>query len=95
MLQYFNPWCWGTWRDRWTGVLEPGWCWQATANATGYDWAIQGHMAGRYRCAVPEASRSQNIGQLEGLYSTPQTWAFSHSQSFREHREPAAYRITD
>lgn len=95
VLPYFNPWCWGTWCDRWEAVLEPGWCWQALAHSTGYDWTIQGHMARGYRCVVPEASRSQNIGEAEGLYSTPQTWAFSQAQSFREHREPAAYRITD
>ena len=95
VLQYFNPWCWGTWRDRWASVLEPGWCWRATANATGYDWTIQRYMDLQYRCAVPEASRSQNIGEREGLYSTPQTWAFSRAQSFREHRDPAACKLTD
>lgn len=95
VLPYFNPWGWGTWRDRWAEVLEPGWCWQATAHSTGYDWTIQGYMAYQYRCVVPEASRSQNIGELEGLYSTPETWAFSHAPSFREHREPAAFKLTD
>lgn len=93
VLPYFNPWCWGTWRDRWAGVLEPGWCWQALAHSTGYDWTIQGHMARQYRCAVPAASRSQNIGELEGLYSTAQTWTFAYAQSFCEHREPVVYEV--
>jgi hypothetical protein len=93
VLPYFNPWCWGTWRDRWANVLEPGWCWQALAHSTGYDWSIQRHMESQYRCAVPDASRSQNIGEQEGLYSTPDTWSYAHAPSFREHREPVAYEV--
>jgi hypothetical protein len=95
VLPYFNPWCWGTWRDRWAGVLEPNWCWQALAHSTGYDWAIEGLMSRQYRSVVPEASRSQNIGELEGLYSTPASWSYSQAQSFREERGVVSYTLQD
>jgi len=95
LLPYFNPWCWGTWRDRWEKVLEPSWCWQAGPWADGYDWRIMGHTQERgYLSAVPDASRSQNIGECEGLYTTPETWAFSQVQSFREQRLGLGYKLT-
>ncbi len=92
LLPYFNPWVWGTWRDRWVNTVQPGWGWSAPDYATGYDWSIMKTiMLGRYLCVVPDAARSQNIGEHEGLYATPETWSFSHSQSFRAHREPAHF----
>jgi len=94
LLPYFNPWCWGTWRDRWEKVLVPSWCWQAGPFADGYDWRIYGqHMERGYLSAVPDASRSQNIGESEGLYTTPETWAFSQVQSFREKRYGVEYKL--
>jgi hypothetical protein len=91
VVPYFNAWGWGLWRDRWEEVVLPGWCWQATGFATGYDFAIAANM-GFWCSVVPDASRSQNIGEQEGIYVTPESWSFSQSQSFREHRGPVIYQ---
>jgi len=95
---YFNAWCWGTWRDRWEAVLEPTWDWDCSSGGpmdSGYDWNIAARVIPCHDllAAVPEASRSQNIGLHEGVYSTPETFAFAQTPSFREHREPAAYKV--
>jgi hypothetical protein len=100
LLPYFNPWVWGTWRPRWEQVLEPSWDWECAKgprpDQMGYDWGIY-HTVQRegYVCAVPDASRSQNIGQHGGWASTAETWAFSQAASFRQGREPAAYRLEE
>ena len=97
VVPYFNAWCWGTWRDRWTQVLEPKWdreCDSGGALDSGWDWHIATRIlpAGNFLCAVPDASRSQNIGKDDGWSSTPQSWAFSQAQSFRETRDSPSYR---
>jgi len=88
---YFNAWCWGTWRDRWEKILEPSWdrtCTSGDALTSGYDWNLAARVIpqGGYLCVVPEASRSQNIGRLEGWASSEWSFSFSQAQSFREHR---------
>ena len=98
LLPYFNPWVWGTWRDRWETTLEPGWDWDCSKgphpDQMGYDWGIH-HTVRRedYLCAVPDASRSQTIGENGGWASSAQTWAFSQAASFRAHRGPVTYRL--
>lgn len=96
LAPYFNAWCWGTWRDRWESVLGPTWDWDCTSGGpmdSGYDWNIAARIIPGYGllAVVPEASRSQNIGLEEGIYSTPETFAFAQTPSFREHREPVTY----
>jgi hypothetical protein len=99
ILPYFNPWGWGTWRDRWEQIMEPSWDWECTSGGNpmqhGYDWNLQLRVmpAHNMGCVVPDASRSQNIGQHEGWATNPQTWAYSQAQSFRERREPCDYRL--
>ena len=98
LAPYFNPWIWGTWRDRWEKVLEPTWdyeCDSGDAMHSGYDWNLLLRVmpARGMVCVVPEASRSQNIGQYEAWATTPQTWAFSQAASFREQRGPCEYRL--
>lgn len=99
LLPYFNPWCWGTWRDRWEKVLEPQWDWDATSGDTptthGYDWNVQLRIipGGNYVCVVPDASRSQNIGKFEGGYSHPELFGNTQSQSFRLRRGHVEYRL--
>jgi hypothetical protein len=98
LLPYFNAWCWGTWRDRWEQVLESRWDWDCNSGGamdSGYDWNVATRIIpqGGYVCAVPDASRSQNIGQHGGWASNAETWAFSQAQSFRPHRDPVTYRL--
>lgn len=100
LAPYFNPWCWGVWRDRWEQILEPEWDWDCTSGGpadSGYDWNIQARiLPGRNMvCVVPDASRSQNIGQHEGWATNPQTWAFSQAKSFREQRGPCEFRLAE
>lgn len=99
LLPYFNPWCFGTWRDRWEKILEPEWdytCSSGDAATSGYDWNVQLRIIPRHGmlCVVPDASRSQNIGALEGWASSPEIVARAQSQSFRREREPGErYRL--
>lgn len=93
LLPYFNPWCWGTWRDRWEKILSPEWdrnCDSGGDLDSGYDWNIHARILPRHGmlCVVPAASRSQNIGALEGWASTPEIVARAQSQSFRRERDP-------
>lgn len=96
VLPYYNAWCWGTWRDRWQKILEPEWDWSGTSGGfddSGYDWNIQSRILPRHRmnCVVPAASRSQNIGRHEGVYSTEASFSFAEAASFREHRPKLPY----
>jgi hypothetical protein len=100
LVQYFNPWCWGTWRNRWEKLLEPTWDYDVTSGGpmdSGYDHNIHRRVLpeGGLVCAVPDASRSQNIGRHGGWASNEETWAFSQAASFRAAREPVTYRLED
>jgi hypothetical protein len=100
LLQYFNPWCWGTWRNRWEKLLEPTWDYDCNSGGpldSGYDHHLHRRILpeGGLVCVVPGASRSQNIGRHGGWASNEETWAFSQAASFRADREPVAYRLQD
>ena len=87
------------WRDRWEKILEPEWDWRCDLGGpatSGYDWTIQTQVIPRHGmvCVVPDASRSQNIGQFEGWATNPQSWAYSQAKSFREFAlAPIEYRL--
>jgi hypothetical protein len=98
LLPYFNAWGWGVWRNRWEQVMEPEWDWECNSGGpmdSGYDWHLATRIIPRWNmtCATPDASRSQNIGRFEGWASNPASFSFSQAQSFREHRDPAPYRL--
>ncbi len=107
LLPYFNAWGWGTWRERWEQVLRPEWDWNGISwqggsspnygDKAGYDWNIQDRVLPRYNglCTVPDASRSQNIGREEGVYSTAESFSFATAQSFRAHREPGILKVAE
>lgn len=100
LLPYFNPWVWGTWRDRWEQVIRPSWDWECNSGGpatSGYDWNLATRVIpqGGFTCAVPDASRSQNIGRHGGWASSEETWAFSQAASFRAERGPCAYRLEE
>ena len=99
LLPYFNAWGWATWRDRWEKVLEPNWdyrCDSGGPTGSGYDWhlAVRVIPQGGFASVVPDASRSQNIGEHGGWASNPESFAFSQAQSFRARREPVQYQLT-
>jgi hypothetical protein len=98
LLPYFNPWAWGTWRGRWEKILEPEWDYECDSGGvmdSGYDWNIQSRILPRHGMVsvVPDASRSQNIGALEGWASSPGGIADAQSHSFRPGREAVDYRL--
>lgn len=94
---YFNQWGWGTWRDRFENVLLPDWDYDGTsgsATQSGHDWNIhlrtmRGHVA-----VVPDASRTQHIGDREAWAANAWTLSWSKAASFREHREPVTYKLS-
>jgi hypothetical protein len=98
LAQYFNPWVWGTWRNRWERLLEPTWDWECNSGGpldSGYDHNIHRRILpeGGLSCVVPDASRSQNIGRHGGWASNEETWGFSQAQSFRADRDPVPYKL--
>lgn len=94
---YFQPWIWGTWYDRWHRVLEPQWDWECSsggANDSGYDWQITRIIPrGGFVAAVPDASRSQNIGRDEGVYAIAANFPATQSASYRENFGPVTYQL--
>jgi len=98
--QQFNAWVWGTWRDRWFETLEPTWdrnysTGDAECPASGWDWNINCRIMPRGGfCSVwPDVSRSQNIGQYEGIHAMPNDFPGTVSKSFRQFVEAQDYRL--
>jgi hypothetical protein len=96
----FSPWIWGTWRDRWGGILAPTWdrdysTGDAECPEAGFDWNIDRRIMPRngLKCLVPEVSRSQNIGQQEGVHALPADFPGTVLASFRGHHDPVSYRL--
>lgn len=96
----FSPWVWGTWRDRWTGILEPTWdrdysTGDGQCRQAGFDWNIDQRVMPRrgLKCVVPEVSRSQNIGEHDGVHAQPADFPATMLASFREHVSPQCYRL--
>lgn len=99
-LAYFNGWGWGITREAWSEVIRPQWDWECNSGGgsdSGYDWNMQLRIlpSGGWLSLVPDAARTQNIGELGGVYSTPQIHALQQSLSFREHRERVTYELRD
>jgi glycosyltransferase involved in cell wall biosynthesis len=94
LLPYFNQWGWGTWRECWEEVLIPDWDYDGTSglpHQSGSDWNIALRTMKGYLAAVPDASRTQHIGDQEPMFANASTLAFSKAASFREHREPVSF----
>ena len=69
---YFNQWGWGTWRECWESVLIPDWDYDGTSGhpmQSGHDWNIALRTMTGYLAAVPDASRTQHIGDTGGMFS--------------------------
>ena len=70
--QWFTPWAWGTWRDRWLEMAgkfaaEPSW-----------DWQVNHAMRGS-RCEIaPTVSLSRNIGAVGGAHVPSAAWHKEH-----------------
>jgi hypothetical protein len=74
LRQWFTPWGWGTWLDRWLG-LALGW---ARDDATSWDVIVNHALrAARYE-AFPTVSRIQNIGAEKGTHVPNAAWHTEH-----------------
>jgi hypothetical protein len=97
LLPYFNPWVWCIGRSQWRNVARPVWDWDCDGGGgqdSGYDWGMQRLSAlGPWRNLVPDAARSQTIGELAGWASTPEIFPLQQSLSFRERRNRPVYRL--
>jgi hypothetical protein len=96
-LPYFNPWVWMVRRGTWLTVMRPAWDWDCDSGGdqdSGYDWNLQRLVqAGGWSCIVPDAARSQTIGEFGGWASLPHMFPGQQSRSFRPHREGGRYRM--
>lgn len=98
LLPYFNPWGWCIRRDMWENVARPVWDWECDSggsNDSGYDWQMHRlSSTGPWLNFVPDAARSQTIGELSGVYSNPDIFPMQQARSFRRQREmPVRYRL--
>lgn len=93
----FCPWVWGTWRDRWTGLIGPTWDRDySTYNVspgfeTGWDWNLNTRVfpAHGLGAVAPAVSRVRNIGEV-GEHGTPADLV--EAPSFVAHQPPQRFR---
>jgi hypothetical protein len=96
-LPYFNPWVWMVRRGVWASVIRPLWDWDCTSGGdqdSGYDWQMSRlSQMGLGLNIVPDAARSQTIGEFGGVCSLPYMLPLQRAQSFRRHRGRVEYRM--
>lgn len=84
----FSPLVWGTWEDRWDGLIGPTWDHDYSTyndqpgNQSGWDWNLDTRVFPEHNLLTltPLASRVHNIGVL-GTHSTPGNYYTSRSFS--------------
>jgi hypothetical protein len=98
----FRVWVWGTWRDRWFDTLLPDWDRDYSSGTPedprcGFDCNIDGRIIprGGFRCVLPLASRSQNIGQFGGVHADAGVFASTFNPSFRETFGVVDYKVAE
>lgn len=92
----FCPLVWGTWADRWTGVLRESWDHDYSSGTpqapqSGWDWNINLRVMADWDALAPVASRSTHIGEHLGAHTTAATFPGSQAPTFRPHRPPAPF----
>lgn len=97
LVPEFNPWVWGTWRDRWQAFIGPTWDHDYSTyngfpgNQSGWDWNLNTRLYPLHDLlsVAPLASRVDNIG-IHGIHGT----ADNHrtSPSFVRDRPRTGYR---
>ncbi len=87
---------WGTWADRWTGVLRETWDHDYSsggADESGWDWNIYRRLVPGRRVAHPVASRVTHIGRFGGTHTTEASFPASQLPTYVQHRPPGVYRL--
>lgn len=92
---WFSPLVWGTWPERWSEFIRPGWG-GVPGNPEAWDANLRSRILdNRKACIFPALSRSQHIGQVSTLTPGPLAEHFykqSVSTCFSPHYEPQEYR---
>lgn len=97
LSQGFGPWVWGTWFDRWEGLIGPTWDHDYSTNSgipghkSGWDWNLNERIFPQHQLlsVVPTRSRVHNIGvvgthAVAADYHSSPSFADDHgSQEFR------------
>lgn len=98
VVQGFNPWVWGTWKDRWESFMRDTWDHDYSTfnltpmNESGWDWNLETRVlpALGLVSVFPKMSRVDNIG-IHGTHSTPENWrtapTFHSVYGFQDYRE--------
>jgi hypothetical protein len=96
----FSPWIWGTWRDRWDSVICPTWdrnysTGDAECPQSGWDWNLNKRIIprGGYVSVAPDITRSQNIGEHEGVHALPADFPGTVLASFRQDSHAGKFRL--
>jgi hypothetical protein len=80
-------------------VIGDSWDWECSKgprpDQLGYDWSLLRLTQGGYLNAVPDAFRSQNIGEYGGWAANPADYPATLAASFRAERGPVAYRLVE
>lgn len=87
---------WGTWADRWTGVLRDTWDHDYSSGGAvenGWDWNIYRRLVPGRRVAHPVASRVTHIGRFGGTHTTEASFPASQLPTYVQHRPPGDYRV--
>lgn len=98
-LPYFNPWGWCISWPAWATIARPVWDWDCTSGGdqqSGYDWQMSRLASqGPWHCLVPDAARSQTIGEELGVYSNPDVFPLQQARSFAVHRDSVPYHLAE
>lgn len=97
---YFDPLNWGTWSDRWEGLIRDTWDWNYSTfndffgNEAGWDWNLRSRIIPQNNLVsvFPVQSRSKHIG-VEGTHGTAEN--FKEHKTFYEDIRPTAYIEVD
>ena len=100
LAERFSPLVWGTWSDRWEGLLGPTWDHDYSTyngepgNQAGWDWNINTRLFPQHRLlgCFPLASRVHNIG-VHGTHSQPPN--YRTATSFKDDHGSVKYHIVD
>lgn len=100
LVPLFSPLVWGTWQDRWEGLIGPTWDHDYSTNngipgvQAGWDWNLNTRIFPQHglRACFPLASRVHNIG-LVGTHSLPEN--YETSKSFKPDHGHQKFRVVD
>lgn len=92
----FSPLVWGTWRDRWEGILRDTWDHDYSTGENGqhagWDWNINLRVGHGSKFVYPEVTRSDHIGEYGGIHMTSAMFHTSRAPAFTSHHEPQQWR---